>query len=53
MTIDTWQQAFHIFVGVYALKYPHEAPALMKYGQTIRDVAARGQNWRFYGEHFR
>ena len=53
MTIDAWQQAFHIFVGVYTQKYPHEAPALMKYGQTIRDLAARGQNWRFYDENFR
>ena len=25
----------------------------MKYGQTIRDLAARGQNWRFYDENFR
>ncbi len=53
MTIDAWQQAFHIFVGVYTQKYPHKAPALMKYGQTIRDLAARDQNWRFYDENFR
>ena len=25
----------------------------MKYGQTNRDLAARGQNWRFYDENFR
>jgi hypothetical protein len=25
----------------------------MKYGQTIRDLALRGQNWRFYDENFR
>ena len=25
----------------------------MKYGQTIRELAARGQNWRFYDENFR
>ena len=53
MTIDAWQQAFHIFVGVYTQKYPHAAPALMKYGQTIWDLAFRGQNWRFYDENFR
>jgi hypothetical protein len=25
----------------------------MKYGQTIQDLAARGQNWCFYEENFR
>ena len=53
INIDAWQQAFHIFVGVYTQKYPHEAPALMKYGESIRDLAARGQNWRYYDENFR
>ena len=53
MSIEVWQQAFNIFVGLYTQKHPHEAPALMKYGQTIRDLAASGQNWRFYDENFR
>ena len=53
MSIEVWQQAFNIFVGVYTQKHPHEAPALMKYGQTIRDLAASGQNWRFYDQNFR
>ena len=43
---EVWQQAFNIFVGVYMQEHPHEAPALIKYGQTIRDLAASGQNWR-------
>ena len=34
--IEAWQQAFSICVGVYTQKYPHEAPAHMKYGQPIR-----------------
>ena len=46
-SIDTWLQAFHVFVGIYASKYPQEAPGLIKYGAT------RGHNWRFYDEHFR
>jgi hypothetical protein len=25
----------------------------MKYGQTIQDLAAHSQNWRFYDENFR
>ena len=53
LSIEVWQQAFNIPVGVYTQKHPHEAPALMKYGQTIQDLAASGQNWRFYDENFR
>ena len=51
-SIDTWLQAFHKFVGVYASRYPSEAPGLMKYGSTIQDLAVRGHNWRFYDENF-
>ena len=53
MSIELWQQAFLIFVGDYTQKNPQEAPVLMKYGQTIRDLATRGQNWRFYDENVR
>ena len=52
-TIDSWLTAFHIFVGVYTSQHSSEAPNLMKYGSLIRDLAARGQNWRFYDENFR
>jgi hypothetical protein len=41
LNIEAWQQAFYIFVEVYTQKYPHEAPALTKYGKNIRDLAAR------------
>lgn len=36
-------QNFHVFVGVYTGRYPSEAPGLMKYGDTIQDLAARPQ----------
>ena len=52
-SIEMWLQAFHVFVGIYASRYPNEAPGLMKYGSTIQDLAARGHNWRFYDENFR
>ena len=52
ISIDVWQEAFHIFVGVYMQRNPHEAPSLMKYGQIIRDLAIRGQNWHFYDKNF-
>lgn len=51
--ISVWMSAFRIFVGVYTQKYPHESPALMKYGDIVQDLADRGQNWRFYDENFR
>ena len=51
-SIESWLSAFHVFVGVYTMKYPTESPALMKYGLLIRDLAARGHNWCFYDENF-
>lgn len=45
--IETWEKAFRIFVGIYTQKYPQEAPSLMKYGEILHDLAARGQNWSF------
>ena len=53
LSIETWLSCFHIFVGVYTSRCPHEAPALMKYGEVVQDLAARGGNWRFYDENFR
>lgn len=51
--IGAWTSAFQIFVGVYTAKYPMEAPALMKYSEVVRDLAARGADWRFYDTQFR
>ena len=47
MSIKVWQQAFLSLVGAYS------ASTLMKYGQTIRDLAVRGQNGHLYDENFR
>ena len=52
-SIEIWQNAFRIFVGVYTQKFPSEAPALMKYSEIIHDLAARGHNWHYYDENFR
>ena len=51
-SIEGWTSAFQIFVAIYTKPHPSEAPALMKYGDTIRDLALRGFNWRFYDENF-
>ena len=53
MSIETWLSCLHNFVGVYTSRFPHEAPALMKYGEVVQDLAARGGNWKFYDENFR
>ena len=50
LSIETWLSCFHVFVGVYTSRCPHEAPALMKYGEVVQDLAARGGNWKFYDE---
>ncbi|XP_067044266.1 uncharacterized protein, partial [Acropora muricata] len=52
-SIEAWTSCFLIFVGIYTSKYPAEAPALMKYGEIIQDLAARGHNWRYYDRNFR
>lgn len=52
-SIEAWTSCFLIFVGIYTSKYPAEAPALMKYGEIIQDLAARGHNWRYYDQNFR
>lgn len=52
-SIEAWGNCFLIFVGVYTTKYPTEAPALMKYGEIIKDLAARGHNWSYYDQNFR
>lgn len=43
------------FVAVYSLKFPLETPALMKYGELVRDLAAKHNNnaWSRYDFQFR
>ena len=51
--VDSWTSAFQVFVGVYTAKFPMDAPALMKYSEVVRDLAARGADWCFYDSQFR
>ena len=41
-SIDVWLQAFHVYVGIFTTQYPHEAPGLMKYRATIKDLFVTG-----------
>ena len=52
LSIATWLSCFHVFVGMYTSRFPHESPALMKYGEVVQDLAFRGFNWQFYDEIF-
>lgn len=52
-TIEAWTTAFQVFVSIYTSQHPSEAPALMKYSHTIRNLATKGCNWRYYDENFR
>ena len=53
LSIQAWISCFHIFVGVYTSRNPHEAPTLRKYGEVVQDLPAQGFNWKFYDENFR
>ena len=33
--------------------FPSEASSLMKYSEVVRDLAARGGDWRYYDNNFR
>ena len=52
-TIDQWLTAFQTFVAIYTVRFPNDAPALMKYSETVLDLAAKNAHWRYYDENFR
>jgi len=45
-TIDQWLTAFQTFVAIYTVRFPNDAPALMKHSETVRDLAAKNALWR-------
>ena len=53
IAIDQWITAFQTFVAIYTVRFPKDAPALMKYSETVRDLAAKNAHWRYYDENFR
>ena len=53
MTIETTLSSFRVLVGAYTKQLPYKAPAFMKYGEIIQDLAGKGHNWTFYDENFR
>jgi hypothetical protein len=53
--IEQWTTAFMRFVAINATKYPLETPALMKYGELVRDLASKHSTkaWARYDFQFR
>ena len=52
-TIDQWISAFQTFVATYTVRSPTDAPALMKYSETVRDLVDKNAHWRYYDENVR
>ena len=53
LTIEQWTDLFFTCVAIITADHPEHAPALMKYGHSIREMAARGMSWMFYDDEFR
>ena len=51
-TIDQWISAFQTYAAIYAVRSSTNAPALTKYSETVRDLAAKNAHWRYYDENF-
>ena len=53
LNINQWLSAFNTFVAIYVIRFPQEAPNLLKYCEIVRDIAAKFGDWSFYDEQFR
>jgi len=54
-SIDAWTSAFLRFVAIYAMRFPFETPALIKYMEIVRDLARKrpGPAFIMYDAQFR
>lgn len=54
-SIEQWSSAFIRFAAIYSAQYPLDTPALMKYGETVRDLADQHASfaWLRYDTNFR
>lgn len=55
MTIHQWTNAFMVFTSIYLEAKPDEAPHLLKYMTTFRQIHASNGDmaWRYYDDNFR
>ena len=54
-SIEQWTDAWFVYAALYLERHPLEAVGLLRYAETIRDMARRGPHlaWRQYDEQFR
>jgi len=50
-----WNEAFRIFMAIYIQKFPEDAPHMLKYMSTIRNIYEMkgNESFRYYDETFR
>ena len=55
LSIHQWTTAFITFMAIYIEKKPEDAPHLLKYCNTIREISASSGDsaWKFYDDNFR
>ena len=41
ISADKWTKAFHICMSFYTLKFPQEAPNLLKYCDVVRELPGK------------
>ncbi|CAG2206804.1 unnamed protein product [Mytilus edulis] len=53
--IETWSDAFLIFMSIYCSVHPHKFQELVKYMSSVRKGAKRhgGIGWKYYDEQYR
>ena len=54
-SFQQWNRAFEIFMSIYISKQSKvdQAPNLLKYMQTVRNLSNRAGDWQAYNEAFR
>ncbi|XP_050404842.1 uncharacterized protein LOC126820768 [Patella vulgata] len=53
LTIDSWTDAFLVYISIYLRGHPERVQEMLKYMHTIRLAASRGYGWSSYDEQFR
>ena len=52
-SIVEWVTAFNVYIAVYTMKFPEQAPNIMHYVHTVMELARVGGDWRSYDHEFR
>lgn len=52
-TIETWTDAFFIFMNIFLCKHPEAAQDMLHYMNTVRQGSRRALDWKKYDEQYR